>query len=514
MSIKEADLRVAKVFQSGMVLQREKPIRVWGKAVPGAEVIVQLQGGRAVSTANAEGAWMVELPPMAASESEVLEVVASGETITYNDIAVGEVFVASGQSNMEFFMRYEKHKAETVKTCENSRIRFYDVPKVAYDGQNIDFDYSNVGIWRKANVDNLDYFSAVGYYFARALEKALDVPIGIIGCSWGGTTAAGWMRRDSAERLNRPEIKRFAEGMKGIPECDYRSYFSKNFLSDQGLSTWNPFYEFAMPRTPGPEEYAEFFANATMPEGTDFVNAVLPEHNPGSLFEYMVMSIAPSTISGVLWYQGESDDNEDEAEIRYAESLETVIADWRDAWKEQKLPFFLVQLPGFRCWGATSNQHYAAIRSDQQKVADGDENVYLCSIADVGEEFDIHPKDKKTVGERLALLAEKYLYGLDEFADAPVFSGAKRDGNQITLTFNHGDGLHIVGDQLNALQVSEGDIAIEYDSCIEDDLLVIKLKNYVPTAMPVRVSFAQDVWYKVNLYNGANLPAVPFDVTL
>lgn len=507
-------LKTAALFQSGMVLQRNKPLRVWGDAIPGTEVTVRIQEKQAAAIAGADGAWLAELPPLTASECEVLEITAGSETIAFHDIAVGEVFVASGQSNMEFFMRYEKHKEEALATCQNDRIRFFDVPKVAYTGQNIDFDYHNVGFWRKASTENLDYFSAVGYYFARALEQALNVPVGIIGCSWGGTPSASWMRRDSAERLQRPEVAHFAEATKGLSEQDLRDRFRKFFLCDQGLSNWNPFSEFVMPRTPSPEEFAAFFAQAQMPDGNEFANVILPEHNPGSLFEHMVMTVAPVSVSGVLWYQGESDDNEDVSLIRYAESMEAVIADWRAAWSDSSLPFFLVQLPGFRRWGETSNLHYAAIRADQQKVADSDEYVYLCSISDAGEEFDIHPKDKKTVGNRLALLAEKYLYGLDLSADAPALANAERTGNVLTLTFLHGNGLHIVGDRLTALEVSSEGVTIPCDVATEENRLVIRLKQDIPSSAPICVAFAQSAWYLVNLYNESGLPAFPFKAEL
>ena len=507
-------LKTANLFQSGMVLQRNKPLRVWGEAAPGIEVTVQIQGKQGTSIANANGAWLAELPALSTSECEVLEITAGGESLTCHDVAVGEVFVASGQSNMEFFMRYEKHKQETLATCKNDRIRFYDVPKVAYIGQDLDFDYDNVGIWRKANAENLDYFSAVGYYFASALEQALNVPVGIIGCNWGGTATAAWMRRDSAERLQRPEVARFAEFAKGISEQDLRTRFSNFFLCDHGLSSWDPFSEFVMPRTPSPEEFAAFFAQAQMPDGEEFTNVILPEQNPGSLFEHMVMTIAPVSVSGILWYQGESDDNEDESLIRYAESMEAVITDWRTAWNDPKLPFFLVQLPGFRSWGATNNLHYAAIRADQQKVTDSDERVFLCSISDVGEEFDIHPKDKKTVGTRLALLAEHYLYGLDVSADAPVFAGTERNGNTLIITFHHGSGLHIAGDSLNALDVSSGNSAVAYEVSTEENRLIIRLKQDILLTTPVSVNYAQSAWYQVNLYNDAGLPAFPFKAEL
>lgn len=153
------------------------------------------------------GKWEVILPPLQAAESA--EMVISGENsrICLKDVAVGEVWVAGGQSNMEFYMRYEKHMEEEKTVCTNPRIRMFDIPEVSYDGQAEDFDYSQMGFWRKADRENLEYFSAAAYYFAKELENKLKVPIGIIGCNWGGTSASVWMSPESAKEFAKPWVK-------------------------------------------------------------------------------------------------------------------------------------------------------------------------------------------------------------------------------------------------------------------------------------------------------------------
>lgn len=165
-------LKLDRIFSDGMILQREKPVAVWGTADPGQTVTVRAQGQSASVGTDSDGAWRCELEPLHASESEVLTVRAGDELVTLSDVAVGEVFIAGGQSNMEFWMRYDRD-VETVRpTCTNARIRFYDVPKCSYPGQLDDFDFSEVGIWRKATPEDLDRFSAVGYYCARAGTRA------------------------------------------------------------------------------------------------------------------------------------------------------------------------------------------------------------------------------------------------------------------------------------------------------------------------------------------------------
>lgn len=180
-------LQTAKIFQDRMILQRGKRICVWGQSEPETTVTVEIQGQKESTIAKENGEWSVWISKLKASEDEVMHISTETEHLQYKDVAVGEVWVAGGQSNMEFWMRYEKHKEEAMKEMPKNRLRFYDVPEISYDGQIEEFDYSRQAIWRKATNEDLEYFSAVGYYFQKELESALDVPVAIIGCNWGGT---------------------------------------------------------------------------------------------------------------------------------------------------------------------------------------------------------------------------------------------------------------------------------------------------------------------------------------
>ena len=208
-------LKIAHVFQSGMILQRQMPVHIWGCASPGEKIIVQIQGKHGQVRADESGQWQIILPALEKSFQETMTISGEMEQQELRDIGIGEVFIAGGQSNMEFWMRYEKHYSEALATCEDSWVRFYDVPKLSYDGKEKDFDYHNVGIWRKATKKDLEYFSAVGYYFEKKLHEDLDVPVGIIGCTWGGTRSLTWMREDHARKIQKEQTRDFFNRLKG-----------------------------------------------------------------------------------------------------------------------------------------------------------------------------------------------------------------------------------------------------------------------------------------------------------
>lgn len=501
-------LQLAALFQSGMILQREKPVHIWGLATPGASVSAEIQGKRGEAIADTEGDWQLSIPSLAVSECERLAVSCQGESVVLEDVAVGEVWVAGGQSNMEFHMRYEKHKAEALERCENPRIRFYDVPEVCYDGQINDFDYSRMGIWRNATREDLEYFSAAGYYFQKELEQEMDVPVGIIGCNWGGTTSSAWMRVESVRQAGEPWIADYEERTSAMDMERYWQEQRTNSMNDRGNPFENPFSETVMPRTLSEEELKEFFAS--MPgDMADYINMLQPQEKPGCLYEHMLKTIAPVTIRGFLWYQGESDDVPGR-NVLYADMLTALIADWRSLWADQSLPFLVVQLPGFDRWLLDPpNNEYQVIRRCQETVANTVDAVYLCSIADVGEERDIHPKDKRTVGHRLALLALGHVYGKDILCDAPVAAALQADGDRLVISFSNAKGgLTVQGETVNALTLHCGDTEVPFRSEVCGEQLVLYPGE--PVHGEVSAVFAQGRWYQVNLFNQAGVPAIPF----
>ena len=519
-------LKLANLFSQGMVLQREKPVKVWGEADARAEVTVLVQGVSAKGTADERGTWMVTLPPLHASTAETMTVKTDAETVTVENVAVGEVWVAGGQSNMEFPLRFEKHRDEELNT-RNPNLRFFDVPKQFYPQQMQDFGYDQVGFWREADEDNLPYFSAVGYYFQKELAASLSVPVGIIGCNWGGTQSCAWMKKETVRRVGPGWIENWDKATAGMDMDQFWADQRVNPQNNQGNPGTDPFNAFIMPATPTVEELMGFFkammAAAGIPDESSGENVaesiaayqtgVEAKNMPGVLFENMVLKTAPYTVRGVLWYQGESDDVEG-LQALYGDMLEGLIGDWRAAWQEPELPFFEVQLPGFKQWSImVTNLDYATIRRGQEKAAKCLKNVYMTSISDVGEEMDIHPKDKRTVGHRLADMARHYIFGEDILCEAPRPAATDREGNVITVTFEYaGGGLKLEGESVAALQVVQGSEEIPYTANVEGSKLVLSLKT--DHQKPVELRFAQGAWYRVNLYNSANIPAIPFVVAV
>jgi len=384
------------------------------------------------------------------------------------------------------------------------------VPEVCYDGQISDFDYSRQNIWRYASAENLEYFSAVGYYFEKAIHEDLGIPVGIIGCNWGGTTACAWMNPDTVRKCGLPWITDYEKRVSLMDMDAYWKEQTANPMNDRGNVFADPFSEFFMPQTRSAEEIGQFFSQ--MPgDYNDYFEMLQPQNIPGSLYEHMLKTIAPYTIRGFLWYQGESDDVPGK-NILYRDMLAGLIADWRELWDEAALPFLVVQLPGFDRWLLdTESNHYPIIRACQEQVADFVQNVYLCSISDVGEEKDIHPKNKKTVGERLALLARGHVYQEDILCDAPRAVSAERNGREITITFdNAGGGIQVAGDVVDALKLYASGKELPYDFRVENNTLIVTISR--DAAEKISVAFARTPWFAVNLYNRAGIPAIPFEL--
>ncbi len=501
-------IELADIFQDGMVLQCNKPVCVWGKSAPMKDVVVEIQKQHAETTADKNGHWHCTLSSMNPAYRENLIVKTDGECICIRDVAIGEVWIAAGQSNMEFPLKYEQHRMDE-KGEFSENIRFFDVSKISFDGQDKIFDYHKVNRWRKADPEDLDYFSAAGYYFAKDLFCEINIPVGIIGCNLGGTLAEAWMNEETVRRVSPNWYHSFIQHFQGMDMAAYWEKQRTGTWNDKG-SPINDVNDVILPHTLTEKEFNKLLFGDENSESNDTLEAFegwSPEAFPGTLYEHMVRKISDFTVRGVLWYQGESDDT-DLSRDRYGEILTALINDWRKLWND-KLPFLVVQLPGLENWVGLENFGYEIIRQKQQDVSDQMEAVWLCSISDAGERWDIHPKNKKTVGNRLALLALGHVYGEKILCDAPRCTHVKRENKRLICEFeNAGTGLWIENGKILPLQIRSGGKDIAFDVSVKENLLIVDLSEEYSGRM--QISFAQDKWFQVNLYNSAGIPALPF----
>ncbi len=494
-------LKVALVFNDNMVLQMGKTIKVWGSDTPSNNIVVSILENTKSVVVDTDGNWLVELPAISSVYRNIeLKVSNDNEIIAFKNVCIGEVWIASGQSNMEYYLNFDCNGETEINKPQNFDIRFFDYPKVSYEGQIDEHDYSEFGHWRLPTKEDLPYFSAVAFYFAKNLHLSMDVPIGIIGCSWGGTPACTWLDPSYLEN-NEGNIwlKEYEESVKGL---DIEKYIS-DFKNDPRTNRTQPFLDELGCKLMYPgltvEEQENFSENTEpLPMGS------LDERRPGGLYETMIKNIYPISFKGVIWYQGESDDKHSNV---YRSVFGNLIKCWRELWGED-FPFLFVQLAPFEKWLHVTEKNFVNLRIEQEVVSKTVPNVYMASSSDCGMRYDIHPKNKKPIGERLGLLARKHVYNQAIIGSAPELQSVIREGNEICIKFENAKGLHFIGEKINALRVASNQKFIEFDAQIKDDSVIIK-GDFSDT---VEVAFAMTNYYEVNLYNVENNPAKPFRV--
>ena len=504
-------MKVNKLFADHMVLQQKKKIPVWGQAEAKATVTVCLGNESASTTADADGSWSLELPAMEAARDLTMTVVSGEEKLTFTDVCVGEVWLAGGQSNMEFRMGWEQHYDEEVKTALSRDIRCFNVAQICYPDQIKDYDYKYDNFWMTCDEKSLEQFSAVGYYFAKELAGNMDVPVGIINCSWGGTTACGWMdpeylKGNAAEKWLESDQDNWGDLSEEEALALYKS--QPQMMIDRSDVLNDPFAQMAVKVSLSREEQLKMFdPNFGKMEGK--VREPF-ERRPGKLYELMLKPLCPYAIAGAIWYQGESD-------CLFPDIYDTVmgllVKNWRHLWEED-FPFYFVQLAPFGEWLACTSEAYPMLRSRQEVAAKTIPNAAMASIGDVGMEYDIHPKDKKTVGSRLGKIALHKTYQKTDIAcEAPVAKEIRKSADALEICFDFAEGLTQKGEGVNALCLyDESSHALtSLSASVEDEKLVIRGKDIASLA---RVELAQTGYYEINIYNGAGIPALPFVLSL
>lgn len=506
-------IKTENIFSDGMVLQREALVPVWGECDGMTEIQVSI-GDIHVEAVVQEGCFRAVLPALEASTGITLEikgVTCSGEVekLIFTDVAVGEVWIAAGQSNMEFPVKYDIEADTLLSHAQDREIRFFDVPKVCYDGQEQEESFADLSYWRCFSREDAGEFSAAATFFALKLKEELKVPVGIVGCNWGATSASCWMGeeylREYPELIYYLEV--YEEAVGGLDLEWYRkAYFERIHFGctprmkkiDEALNRGTLDYE----------EMQEMIAKAT-PRQRELLSlpiGPLDHRRPCVLFERMVRRIAGYGAKGVLWYQGESDGVLKES---YALLFSQLVKCWRESWG-MKLPFLCVQLAPFGGWLNETGEAFPVLRRQQQRSADLLEEVWLASIMDHGMENDIHPKSKRAAGERLALLALGKYYGQKILCEAPRLADVQWESGQITIYMAHaGEGLVCTSKNPEGLILWEDQVQREYTAEVRDCRIVIHCAVLGEEAR-VQVSYAQQPYVKADIYNSAGLCAKPF----
>ncbi|MHC4508673.1 MAG: sialate O-acetylesterase [Planctomycetota bacterium] len=481
-----ADVRLPAIIGDNMVLQQGRPVPVWGWADPGEQVLVSTSWHTMswAVTAGQNGKWAFKMnPPKAGGPHEMT--ISGKNEIAVRNIMVGEVWVCSGQSNMQWAVRQATNAEQEIAEADYPNIRLFTVERSVADQAQSDCK----GSWTSCSPETVPGFSAVGYFFGRELYKKLDVPIGLIHTSWGGTPAEAWTRRGAlkADADFKPILERYGDAIAKYPQAKQEH--------ERKLEQWRQAVEKAKAEgkkaPPRPRE----------PFGPGH------HHSPSGLYNAMIAPLIPYGIQGAIWYQGES--NASRA-YQYRKLFPAMITNWRQDWGQGDFPFLFVQLANFKEVKSGPGQSDWAELREAQLMTLALPNAGMAVIIDIGEADDIHPKNKQDVGRRLALWALAETYGQKLVYSGPIYTSMQAEGNRIILRFDHvGGGLAATGEEpLNGFAIAGADRKFVWaDARIDGETVVVSSEN---VSEPVAVRYAWADNPVCNLGNKEGLPASPF----
>ena len=485
-ALAHAEVKLNALFADHAVLQRDRPIPIWGEAAVGEKITIKFAGTQTKTVADADGRWRVNLPALHASpESRELEVRGSN-VITLHDVLVGDVWICSGQSNMERQLGLRSGQLpldnweQEVAAANYPLIRHFAVARTPSDTPQSD----TAGHWDVCSPQTVAQFTAVGYFFARDLLKAGHAPIGLIHSSWGGTPAERWISREVIA-ADFPDV--IAAQQKAV--ADYAPALEK-YKNDEPalLKKWDEDSATAKaagkpePRKPAPPRDPSVLQN-----------------QPSVLYQGMIAPLQPYAIRGVIWYQGEANVSRSE---QYRRLFPALIRDWRSRWGQGDFPFLFVQL-------APYHGNSPELRDAQLYTWRTTPNTAMAVTTDVGNADNIHPTNKAPVGARLALAARALAYGEPVEYSGPRFTTMSVEGARAILHFDHiGGGFVAQGGVLRGFTISaDGKTFVPATAEIAGDTVVASA-SIVTTPTAVRYGWASVP--DVNLFNREELPATPF----
>lgn len=476
-----SEVRLPAMFSDHMVVQRQRPVHVWGRADRDEAVSVSFRGETKSTISDALGRWEVYLSPGEAGGP--FELTLRGKnTLRLQDVMVGDVWLASGQSNMEFPMRKTADAASEIARAKYPQIRLLLVQK-----NHSDYPLSDVvaAPWTQCTPESVQDFSAVAYFFGREVYQREKVPIGLIDATWGGTPVEAWtsLTALTTDAGMMPVFAARAAIMKDH-ELSQMMEAEEDRQIDEANAAGQPAPTF--PWRPDMDSWA-----------------------PGALYNAMINPLTPYLIRGVIWYQGETDSRLNLVPAMYERVFPAMIADWRSVWGQGDFPFLYVQLANFT---STNLEDWPTVREAQRKTL-ALRNTAMVVTIDIGNPEDVHPTNKQDVGARLALAARAVVYGEAIEYSGPLVREVSLDGAALRVWFGHATGgLRSRNGDLRSFEIAgEDGRFVSAQAKIDGDTVVVSSTS-IPRPRRVRYGWANSP--DCNLYNGAQLPASPFEASL
>ena len=475
-----AEVRLTSVITDHAVLQRDAPIHLWGAASPAEKITIHFHDQSVATTASRLGLWEAWLMPEPAGGPFTLTVHGSSE-LSRSDLLVGDVWFASGQSNMEMPLGGFPPQAHITNAAQEiAQAELPQVRLLRMEHKSSDSPLAGItSVWQLCTPDTAKDFSAVAYFFAREISRREHIPIGVIDSSWGGTPIDSWISLDalSADASLMPAFAARAHF------ADMQTHLEQIESAEKSADAEAAAHHLAAPSHPW------------HPDPSSWI--------PAGLYNGMVAPFTPYTIKGFLWYQGETDSAADRVNL-YAKLLPTLIADWRRQWRQGNLPFLFVQISSFE----SPQENWGLIRDSQRRTLHV-ANTGMAVTLDIGQRDNVHPPDKQTVGARLALAARALAYGEPTLAfNGPLYRQTTRDGGSLRIWFDHAEGLHSSGDVLKGFEVAGADgHFVPATASVQGTSVVVSAPEGVE---PAQVRYAWQSFTDANLYNGVPLPASTF----
>jgi sialate O-acetylesterase len=492
-----AELKVPHFFSDHMVLQRERAAAIWGRADAGAKVTVSFKNKTATAKAGADGKWRAQIETGAADAlGAVLTISAGKDKIEIQDVLVGEVWFASGQSNMFYTMNRSPEYAGLIKESNHPALRMFNAPLVTAEENQEDID----GSWKAATPETVPNFSAVAFFFARKLHLDLGIPVGVIKSAWGGKPVETFTSREALNTL--PGTKALVDAMLK-DEASYDQAKADAAYASK-LAQWKA--TMAAAKGKPAEDRKRLPKKPDAPK-----RPLLTEGKPGVLYAAMIHPFTGYTMRGAIWYQGEG--NAKPGAVPYDQTLPLMINDWRKRWGDE-FSFYHVQLANFRSPSTAPGtpDPWPLVQDQMRRVLGTTPKTGMAIINDVGEEKDIHPKNKKDPGERLARWALAKDYGKELIYSGPLFKNSEAKDGTIRVAFDQaGAGLKSRdGGALKRFEIAGADKVWKWaDAKIDGSDSVIVSSTEVKQPAAVRYAWASNPEGS-NLVNSDGLPASVF----